>query len=125
VTREQQRRLYGEAGPLIDRLAKLPFAPITHHLLQTLEVFVEFDPRGVFLRIGAAIESGKAGGYQFETLAVTVFVRLVERYLAEHRTLIARDAEVRRALTEMLDVFLAAGWPEARQLTYGLQELFR
>jgi hypothetical protein len=52
-------------------------------------------------------------------------VKLVERYLAEHRALFREDAACRQALLEMLDIFVKAGWPAARQLTYRLDEVFR
>jgi hypothetical protein len=97
----------------------------THHLLETLEGCVEFDPRGIFVRIARTIESGRTGGYQTDPMAEKLFVSLVERYLAEYRTLLQGDADLRRLLVEMLDTFVEAGWPRARQLTYGLHEMFR
>ena len=125
VSPAQRARLYQEAGDLLDRLADVPLPPVTHHLLQTLEACIEAEPRSVFLRISRTIEGGKAGGYHFDGMAASLFVSLVERYLAEYRTLLQRDEEMRRRLIEMLDVFVDAGWPKARQLTYGLHELFR
>jgi hypothetical protein len=125
ATPEQRARLYREAGTVLDCLAGVPLAPVTHHLLETLEACIEFDPRGVFLRISRAIEGGTAGGYQLDTMAANLFVSLVERYLAEYRTLFQRYEDMRRSLIEMLDLFVDAGWPKARQLTYGLHELFR
>lgn len=122
---EKRERLYRETADVLDDIADVPLPSVTHHLLETLEVFVDFDPGGVFLRIGAAIRGGKAGGYQFDSMAVGLFVRLIERYLADYRTLLQQDDEVRALLIEMLDVFVEAGWPKARQLTYGLHELFR
>jgi len=125
ATPEQRERLYHEAGSVLDRLAEVPLAPVTHHLLETLEACIEFDPRGVFLRISRTIMGGKGGGYQFDTMAANLFVSIVERYLAEYRTLFQRNEDLRRSLIEMLGVFVDAGWPKARQLTYGLHELFR
>ena len=125
VTPEQRARLYREAGTVLDRLAEVPLAPVTYHLLKTLEACIEFDPRGVFLRISQAIEGGKDGGYQFDSMGANLFVSLVERYLAEYRTLFQRHEDMRRGLIKMLDLFVDAGWPKARQLTYGLHELFR
>jgi hypothetical protein len=52
-------------------------------------------------------------------------VSLVERYLAEYRTLLQGDEELLALLMAMLDTFVEAGWPQARGLTYGLHELFR
>jgi hypothetical protein len=125
ATPEQRARLYHEAEAIFDRLAGVPLAPVTHHLLETLEACVEVDPRGVFLRIARAVEGGKEGEYHLDSMAANLFVALVERYLAEYRTLFQRHQEMRQALIEMLDLFVDAGWPKARQLTYGLHELFR
>jgi hypothetical protein len=94
-------------------------------VVETLEAFVEIDPRGVFIRLAQTIEGGKAGGYHFDSMAVDLFVALIERYLAEYRTLLQSDEELRTLLIAMLDIFVDAGWPKARQLTYGLHELFR
>jgi hypothetical protein len=125
IGREKRKRLYRETTEVVDELVAVPLPSVTHHLLETLEVFIEFDPRGVFLRIGAAICGGKSGGYQFDGMAVDLFVRLVERYLADYRALLQQDDELRALLIKMLDVFVEAGWPKARQLTYGLHEMFR
>jgi hypothetical protein len=98
------------------RQARRNTAPsISHHLIETLEACVEFDTRGVLLRIARVVELGKAGNYQLESLAQGVVVRLVERYLAEYRSLFQRDAEARKALIGILDAFVAAGWPDARR----------
>src|SRR5690242_14933505 len=91
----------------------------------TLEAFVPFDPRGVFVRIGRTVRSGQAGAYETDLLGADLFVRLIERYLAEYRTLLQRDEECRQILVEILDIFVLAGWPQARKLTYGLQDIFR
>jgi hypothetical protein len=122
---ERRRRFYGEAGNLLDSLTAVMVPSATHHLLETLEACVEFDPRGVFVRIARAISSGRMGGYQTDPMAEKLFVSLAERYLAEYRTLLQGDADLRRLLVEMLDIFVEAGWPRARQLTYGLHEIFR
>jgi hypothetical protein len=120
-----QRRFYDEAGSLADRLATAGYPSCAHHLLETLEFFVDVDPRGAFLRIAATIRGGQRWGYQYDVLAPAVFVRIVERYLAEHRTLLQQDAECSAALVDILDIFVRAGWPAARRLTYGLDEIYR
>jgi hypothetical protein len=121
----QRERLYREASGLIDRLCEVNLPATTHHVLEALEAFLAFDPRGVFLRIATSIKSGTAGGYQSDPLAVNLVVRLIERYLAEHRVLLQQDAECRTALIEVLDIFVLAGWPEALRLTYRLHDIYR
>jgi len=125
VSLEQRKRLYSEAESLLDSLCDVAFGSSTHHVLETLEAFIPFDPRGVFLRIARAVKAGQAGGYQGDSLGAGLVVRLVERYLAEHRTLLQQDDQCRQALVEVLDTFVRAGWPAAMRLTYGLQDIFR
>jgi len=124
LTKEQER-FYYESAPLLDELAEVALPRVTHHLLEMLEVFIPLDPRDVFLRIGRIVRSGQRGGYQFESMAADLIVRLVERYLAEYRILLQEDEDCRRTLLEVLDIFVQVGWPEVRRLTYRLDEIFR
>ena len=79
----EQERFYHDAGPVLDTLAKVGLASLSHHLLELLEMFIPSDPAGVFRRIGHVIRDGQKGGYQYESLAVDLMVRLVERYLVQ------------------------------------------
>jgi hypothetical protein len=122
---DAQRRLYAESSAIIDGLVDIGAPSIAHHLLETLEHFIDVDPRGVFMRIVGTIRAGRSWGYQYDTMAEGVFVRLVERYLAEHRTMLLQDDECRSALLEILDTFVRAGWQSARRITYGLSDIYR
>jgi hypothetical protein len=93
------RRFYREADDLLDQMAEVPWPSVTHHLVETLEFFIPLDPRGVFLRLDRAVaQGGQQGGYQLERLAVDLIVRLIRRYLADHRDLLHQDPDCRRAL---------------------------
>jgi hypothetical protein len=124
-TDERAESFYREARPILDELADAGLPSVTHHLLETLEFFIPLDHRGVSLCIGRVIRAGQRGGYQYESLAADLVVKLVERYLAEYRTLLREDVECRQTLIEILDIFVQAGWPSARRLTYRLEEIFR
>jgi hypothetical protein len=63
--------------------------------------------------------------YQYDSLAADLMVKVIERYLAEYRYLFREDPEARNLLLSILDIFVTAGWPSARQLSYGLEEIFR
>jgi hypothetical protein len=119
-------RFYREAHDLLDQMAEIQLPSVTHHLVETLQFFVPLDPRGVFLCVDRAVtEGGQQGGYQLEPLAVDLVVGLIRRYLADYRELLHQDADCRRALQRILDIFVAVGWPEARRLTYQLDDIFR
>ena len=120
-----RRRFYREADPVIETLCAAGIPSIAHHVLQTLASFVSEDPRGVLLRVGRVLDAGRPWGYQLESLAESEFVKLVERYLAAHRDLFLRDRECREVLVRASEGFLEAGWPSARRLIYGLDDMFR
>lgn len=119
------RRFHIESGEVIDELAKVGLPQLSHHLLRTLEVLVPADPRRVFLRVARVIGGGRRGGYQYDRMAEEVVVRIVDRYLADHRELFQRDEEVQRHLIGILDTFVHAGSESARRLSYGLDGIFR
>lgn len=121
---EVRYRLFDEAREALEELARLGRPEVVHHLVELLEGCIDHAPREVFLIFALAIRSGASQGYQFESLAVTVFCRIVQRYLAGHRELF-EDPALARDLLEILDVFVGAGWPQARRLVYGLDELYR
>ena len=62
-------------------------------------------------------------------LAVGEFVKLIQRALADHRDLFQsvseQESECLVALLQVLDLFVEAGWAEARQLTHRLEEIYR
>lgn len=96
-----------------------------HHLIELYEYLIPGDPAGVFdglhsLLLGA----GKREGYHHESLATGVIVRIITRYIADHRSLFEDDAR-RAALVEILRLFSDAGWPDALRLLYDLPELLR
>ena len=122
---EERRQLYQDSKPIVEQLADVGAASLTHHLLQALETFIPFDPPGVFLLSHQILKSGQKGSYEYESLAIGTFVKFVERFLAEYRFVFQENPKCRTALIEVLDIFVQAGWPEAQRLTYRLEEIFR
>jgi hypothetical protein len=125
LTDGERNRFFFETTPILQELAQTGLPSVAHHLLETLEVLIPTNPAGVFRLVADVVRGARAGGYQYESLAVTLTVRLVERYLADHRFLLREDANCRRGLLDILDTFVEAGWPAARQLTYRLEEIWR
>jgi hypothetical protein len=100
--------------------------PSTHHtLVQLYEFLIPGDPEGVFEALYALL-SGPAAveGYHHESLAPPVIVRIITRYIADHRS-IFEDSTRRSALVEILRLFSDVGWPDALKLLYELPDLLR
>ena len=126
VTQEVRSRFLREMGPTLRALAQVPYPSVTHHLIETLEQFIPDDPSTVFrLVTDALVTGGRTGGYQLESLGSDLFVRIVRRYLADFRGVLAADDDLRKRLMAALDVFVEAGWPAARRLVYDLPEMLR
>jgi hypothetical protein len=125
VSIEQKRRFLNEAGLLLDLLSDDPHPGTVHRLIQMLQSLLDISPREVFLRISRIVQAGKSGGYERESLAIGEIVNVVNTALADFRPLLQDDQEMREAMVSMLDIFVEAGWPQAIQLTYRLDEIFR
>ncbi len=121
----ERTRFWNQARPSLELLAEFGYPNLVHHLLQTLEYLLQFDPIEVFLLIGKVVDKGKPGGYQYESLAIGLIVGIVERFIAEYRHHLQENKDCRRVLIEILDTFIEAGWPAARRLTYRLEEIYR
>ena len=117
-------RLYAESKAILERLAGAVLAPIAHHLIQFLEVFIPLDPAGVFSLIAKAVKSAEIGGYSNEQMAVDLIVRIVKRYLADYRAVFS-DRNRLEELMDCLDSFVRAGWPSAQELVFQLDEIWR
>jgi len=74
--------------------------------------------------IARCIRASARGGYALESLAATLIVGIVERYLAEHRDVFAEPDRL-ADLVDSLDIFARAGWPEAQALTFRIAEIWR
>jgi hypothetical protein len=120
----ERARLYTEAKPILARLAIAAVAPIAHHLIQTLETFIPLDPSGIFALIAQSVKSADQGGYSTEPMAADLIVRIVERYLADYRSVFV-DHDRMSDLMDCLDAFVRAGWPSAQSLTFRLAEIWR
>jgi hypothetical protein len=98
ITRPEQTRLYWEAESVIDDLSSIGFPALAYHLVETLEMYIDTNPRGVFLRVAATVRAGKRWEYEYEQLAQDVVLRIVRSYLADKRALLQSDEECQRAL---------------------------
>jgi hypothetical protein len=129
LTEPQKKRFWAEAGEILRALAEEMHPHTAHHVVQTLRHLLPCAPREVFLVATRAITSSAAAGYQHESLAVSEVVKLIQGALADHREIFRSqddsESDCLAALLKVLDLFVEAGWAEARQLTHRLEEIYR
>ena len=130
LTAVQLQRFWQDAAPLFRALADEPHPHTAHQIVQTLYHLLPCAPLEVFMLAARSILcSSKQARFQYEPLAVGDVVKLIQRALADYRGLFrsegGQESECLTALLEVLDLFVEAGWPEARQLTHRLEEIYR
>ena len=80
-----------------------------------------YDPEYIIPLAAQVVKAGSAFSYQFDPMAIKEVVELAERCLADHKETLKYPA-VATAFGEILDIFVRAGWPEALQLTFKLDQ---
>ncbi len=120
-----QRRFLAEFGDVLSALAAVRHPAVAHHLLETLEAFISFEPAEVFALISTVTDGAMEAGYQFESMGQELLVRIVRRYIADHRPMLLEREDFRIALMRHLNALAAVGWPAARRLIYDLPGLLR
>jgi hypothetical protein len=127
-----RRALYFELKPVLDFLTvrrslkgKHYLASHTaHQLMQTLNVCLSFDPAPIIQFAAAACRAASVMSYHFESDSIAEIVKLVEHVLADHRDVL-REPAIAKDIGEILDLFVSAGWPQAMNLTFRLDEAIR
>ena len=120
-----RRQFWKDSRSAIRLLSDVAIPSAAHHLIETLQSFIPYEPIEVFHAIAAVVRSAKSWGYQYESMAVDLLVTVTETYIAEHRMELQRDLQSREELIDILETFVEAGWPSARRLSYRLEEIFR
>jgi hypothetical protein len=118
-------RFWYESKGAITRLSETAIPSVAHHLIEILQSFIPYEPTEVFHAIAKVVHSAQGWGYQYESMAVELLVKVIENYLAEYPQRIQEDPRAREELVDILEVFVDAGWPAARRLSYRLEEIFR
>lgn len=122
---ESKQRFIVDYAAILDILDRSSQAHTAYNLVGLYGFLAEGDPGAIFDRVAKLLlGTGAQDGYHYEHLASEGLVKLVRRYLADHRGIF--DDAVRRAeLIEILELFSGAGWPEALRLLFELPDLLR
>ena len=125
VSIEAKREFLGEVAPILTRVTDVGSPQTIHYLIDLLNFLMDANAAAVFdLTARALLGSGQRQGYQFKSLGADQVVKMIGRFLADHRGLFDDPAR-RQTLVKCLDAFIEAGWPSARRLLYRLPELLQ
>ena len=122
---ETMRSFLDDYRSMLELLAVSNEPSTHHHLVELYEFLIASDPSRVFDALhGLLTGSAAREGYHHEGLAAPVIVRMIKRYIADHRSIFEDDAR-RARLVEILRLFSDVGWSDALKLLYDLPDLLR
>ena len=99
-------------------------APTAHHFMQLLNGVLRYDPPLALRMAAQVVMCSKRFGYNLDSMAMSETVRLVEAILADYRERVQDELSI-KDLLELLDAFVEAGWPDALNLVWRLDEIYR
>lgn len=123
--KEAQARFLDDYSDILAMFGRSREPSTLHHLIETYEFLIPANPTAVFEAVHQILLGrGRDEGYHFESLGSDAVVRIVRRYVADHRA-IFDDDDRRARLVAILRLFSEAGWVDALRLLYDLPELLR
>ncbi len=125
MSADAMRNFLDDYRPMLELLAASHEPSTHHHLVELYEFLIAGDPVRVFDALHTLLTGSAAReGYHHEGLAAPVIVRMIKRYVADHRSIFEDDAR-RARLVEILRLFSDVGWPDALKLLFELPDLLR
>jgi energy-coupling factor transporter ATP-binding protein EcfA2 len=120
-----RQRFLDDNEPALRRVADVGTPRAVYDLIQLLDFLTPGNPKLAFdLMAHALLTAGRLHAYQHESLGSSLFVRMVGEFIADHRSIFS-TAERRNSLIEIMQVFVKAGWPDARRLLYRLPDALK
>ncbi len=120
-----KRRFLADYADILSTIGRSHEPMALHHLVELYEFLIAARPTQVFDALCAVLLGrGNEEGYHAESLANTSVVRIIRRYVADHRA-VFEDTARRAKLTEILRLFSSVGWSDALELLYDLPDLLR
>jgi hypothetical protein len=127
-----RKMFFFDALPVLEKIidfGKRPetgmlLAPTAHHFMQLLNGVLPYDPPLVLRMAADVVRCSKRFNYNLDSMAMGEVVKLVECILADYRDKIQDELSIINLL-ELLDAFVEVGWPEALNLVWRLDEIYR
>ncbi|WP_316348247.1 hypothetical protein [Desulfuromonas acetoxidans] len=110
---------------ILAQLARSHEPATLHELIELYEFLIPSDPVAVFDAIHNILHGrGEEEGYHYESLGNSAVVRIVKRYIADHRVIFENE-DRRDKLLSILQLFSKVGWRDSLRLLYELPDLLR
>jgi hypothetical protein len=95
-----------------------------YNLMKIFNAVLKFDPVAILELASRACRAASALGYHYDSMAIGETVKLIEKTLADHHEVLRRT-DAASYVSQILDIFVKAGWSQAVQLVMRLDVALR
>jgi hypothetical protein len=132
ITGEDQERFYFFAKPLLEKIIEISGklgggfmqGHSAHYFIEIMEAALRFDTKFALSATSDVTQMTAVTNYTFDPAAVERVVRFTEQLLADHKALL-NEPEAFRQIMNLLTLYVKSGWPQALELLWRLDEIFR
>ncbi|GAA2305025.1 hypothetical protein GCM10009853_072610 [Glycomyces scopariae] len=111
------------ALPLLEEYAAVHYPAVVHHVIETIDYVASLNPKYALLIATQAATANDS--YAYESLAVDAVLKLIKRYMANHRELVIGDSECTSAVRKLIESLVQAGWEKAILFAEEMDVYFR
>lgn len=132
ISQEVKAIFYFFIKPLLEKILKISAkldggfiqGHTAHYFIGILSEVLDYDTKFSLWSISKITQMAIATNYSFETSAVEKIVTYTESLLANHKELLT-DSEALHQIMRILGTYANSGWPEALDLLWKLDDIFR
>jgi hypothetical protein len=117
------RELLNLLDEVISDLCEIGINQAASKFIDTFSLLITVDPERVFIWLSRCIAASMPYGYLNDRLAADDVMKILRLFLADYRHVFQSNKAAREALVKIFEAMV--GWPEAWQLAYEMDDLFR
>lgn len=132
ISNEHKETFYFFAKPLLEKIIVISRqlagghmqGHSAHYFIEIMGEALSFDPRFSLATTSEITAMAAGTNYTFDHSAIREIVKYTEKLLADHRGMLS-EPEAFGQIMGLLNVYARSGWPEALELLWKLDEIFR
>lgn len=132
ISPEEKEQFYFFAKPIIEKILAISKkigqgimqGPTAHYLIEMMTETLAYDPKFALDTVVSATEMTQGSGYTYDHMAIDKTIAFTEKLLSDHKELLLGPEDFKKVMN-LLNIYARIGRPEALQLLWKLDDVFR
>lgn len=133
VNDNNRKALYFKLKPILQSIISnssiiagggIILAHTAHYFMEILNGVISFDARDILTMANKITKYSVKTGYTFDSSSIREVVSLTEKLLVDHKNLLL-EQNAFNELIDLLDIYINSGWPDALELLWKLDDIFK